>query len=76
MVSTGAVSPLRPHLSTPLIGGMHTLCGNREKIYKFCGNEGEYAICIIGLGEMGGLGALDLLQRERIDLGEVKPGSP
>jgi len=24
---------------------------NREKIYKFCGNFGKYAICIIDLGD-------------------------
>jgi len=29
-------------------------------IYKFCGNRGEYAICIIALGEWTPLNANDL----------------
>ena len=29
------------------IGGISNFCGNWEEIYKFCGNRGEYAICII-----------------------------
>jgi len=27
------------------------ICENRVEIYKCCGDRGEYAICIIGLGD-------------------------
>jgi len=32
-------------------GEMYKFCGNRENLYFF--NMGEYAICIVGLGDGG-----------------------